>query len=144
MRIFLSKTVEPYFNFLWYKTLLVERTPKSRIQSKPTSYFKLFEPIFGTSIKSKSPCNWIVLITCGNTYHRIGASNICSMSRNILLPLSHIFFICSMSMKKNHFMRKDHKEAETYKEKEKKKKGNYTLPTCSLKNGTLPTYGPIC
>ena len=50
-----------------------------------------------------------------------------------------------MSMKKNHFMRKDHKEAETYKEKEKKKKkGNYTLSTCSLKNGTLPTYGPIC
>ena len=49
-----------------------------------------------------------------------------------------------MSMKKNHFMRKDHKEAETYKEKEKKKKGNYTMPTCSLKNGTLPTYGPIC
>ena len=50
-----------------------------------------------------------------------------------------------MSMKKDHFMRKDHKEAKTYKEKGKKKtKGNYTLPTCSLKNGTLPPYGPIC
>ena len=50
-----------------------------------------------------------------------------------------------MSMKKDHFMRKDHKEAKTYKEKEKKKKkGNYTLLTCSFKNCTLSTCGPIC
>ena len=52
----------------------------------------------------------------------IGASNISSMSRYILLPPPYIFFICSMSMKKDHFMRKDHKVAKIYKEKEKKKK----------------------
>ena len=82
----------------------------------------------------------------------IGASNISSMSRYILLPPPYIFFICSMSMKKDHFMRKDHKVAKIYKEKEKKRKkrrrrknkGNYTLPICGLKNGTLPTCGPIC
>ena len=30
------------------------------------------------------------------------------------------------------------------KRRRRKNKGNYTLPICGLKNGTLPTCGPIC
>ena len=47
-------------------------------------------------------------------------------------------------MKKDHIMRKDHKEAKMYNKKEKKEEGKLHFAHYGLKNGTLPTCGPIC